>query len=67
MKKRKHPYGYYRRPCIIDIIPIPGLSNNNLRMNHIISNRTHTLISWMNKHWNSENKAMMNKIMEEKR
>lgn len=60
MKKRKHPYGYYRRPCILDIRPIPGLSNNNLRMHNLGTLRSRTVRRWYFKYWNIEMKAKFN-------
>ena len=61
MKKCKHPYGWYRRPCIIQVDHIPGLSNNNLKMHHISLLRSHTLRrNWeryfmieIKTHWNN--------------
>ena len=57
MKRRKHPYGWYKRPCIIYVCPIPGLSNNNLRMHHISMLRSRTERRWLHKYFNLEIKA----------
>ena len=60
MKKRKHPYGWYKRPCIIQVQHIPGLSNNNLKMHHISLLRTHTLRRNWERYFTIEIKAKFN-------
>lgn len=59
MKKRKHKYGYYKRPCAIQIKQIPGLSNNNLRMHKLGALRSNTVKKWYFKYWNIEMNAKL--------
>lgn len=61
MKKLKHPFGWYRRPRIIQIKKIPGLSNNNLRMHNLGTLRQRTHRKWKCKQFENECRISVNK------
>ena len=64
MKRRKHPYGWYKRPCIIQIKNIPGISNNNLRMHKLGTLRQRVHRKWKCKQFENECRNFVKKWIE---
>ena len=61
MKKYKHPHGWYKRPCILQIRRIPGISNNNLKMHNLGTLRQRTHRKWKCKQFENECRVFVDK------